>query len=95
MSELEGTELFDEMRGGIRYIGRRDITPPRGEPMKSEWISIDDDMPESGSVLHVLTADGRVIAAQLDLDEWEGVRCGELVEVVAWQPAPEPPCAAT
>ena len=79
------------------------ITPPRGEPMKPEWISVEDRLPEmTGHVLalsnDIVNSWQQVINAYVCPEYgnviWEGLDGEDYLPIVThWMPLPEPPCA--
>lgn len=65
--------------------------------MSSEWISVNDRLPEAGYGQILCTASGRVIYGWLrswpgpKAKKWKGVHYVIGEEVTHWQPLPAPP----
>lgn len=57
-------------------------TMPTIDPVKQEWISVKDGLPEKGKSVLVYWDDG------FDIGEYVG---GEVGDDVYWMPLPEPP----
>ena len=58
----------------------------------SEWISVEDRLPEVGDSTYI-AACGNVVVGELLFvaGVWVGVTADQVTDVTHWQPLPEPP----
>lgn len=76
--EEDGKSFCITMDALIRFINNL----PTIDPVKQEWISVKDGLPEKGKSVLVYWDDG------FDIGEYVG---GEVGDDVYWMPLPEPP----